>query len=179
LATKTVALYPTPKTVGSSPPWEILISHHLPHRLGRTLALPLGQRTIHLCARCTGQVLGLLTILLIFLVGRPLIPSLLTPQVQLLFALAPLVAAVDWLTQSLGWRESNNTLRLLSGVLLGMALTDVLILLLSGNWLLFGTAMLVAALYIAVLAIVLKITGAWRRVLEEHFPGVEIGSSGY
>ena len=157
--------------------WEFLLSHHVPTRYGRTLRLAVGRRTIRLCARCTGQTVGALTFLLLCLTSVPLRSSLLLPTVQVLFDSAPLLAAFDWLTQSLGERESTNSLRVLSGFLLGMSFADVLYLLLAGKWSLFLAAVFVVALYVAALGVVLKVTGAWRYVLEEHFPGLEVGAS--
>ncbi|OGS50040.1 MAG: hypothetical protein A3K65_06075 [Euryarchaeota archaeon RBG_16_68_12] len=167
----------TPETLTPPPRWEFLLSHHLPTRFGRTLRLAVGRRTLHLCARCTGQVVGALTVLLLFLASAPLHSTLFLPAIQVLFALAPVPSALDWLTQSLGRRESTNGLRVLSGLLLGASFADALILLLAGEWSLFLAAMGVVAIYVGALALVLRVTGGWRRVLEEHFPGLEIGDS--
>jgi uncharacterized membrane protein len=165
----------TPEIRPEAPPWEILLSHHLPARYGRTFRLTFRHRSpLHLCARCTGQALGVATYLLILLLASARSESLLTPSVQLLFAAAPLPAALDWLSQSLQRRESTNRLRLVSGLFLGMAWTDLLALLVLERWQLFLGGVLVVALYGAVLALVLKLTGGWRGVIAEHFPGVEI-----
>jgi uncharacterized membrane protein len=78
-------------------------------------------RRIRLCARCTGYVAGFLAMMAsrALLGMSPL--SHLGPEVQMaacFLLLAPL--AVDWLTQSWGWRKSNNGIRLLTGMSLGV-----------------------------------------------------------
>ncbi|MEK7256227.1 MAG: DUF2085 domain-containing protein [Bacteroidota bacterium] len=66
-----------------------------------------------LCARCTGTVLGFLTL--------PLFGFQAVKLTLLQVGLLLLPAWIDGMTQALGWRESNNWLRLLTGLLLGVA----------------------------------------------------------
>jgi uncharacterized membrane protein len=77
-------------------------------------------REVRLCARCSGYIMGFLAaIALHSLMGSQLFRSL---PVNLQFTvclLTLLPLAVDWLTQSWGWRKSSNGLRLLTGVALG------------------------------------------------------------
>lgn len=155
-----------------SPDWEILVSHHLPHRYARTFALPGRGRKIHVCARCTGQVTGLVAFVVVYLLRADLPVLLFVPTTQLVFAVAPLPAAIDWLTQSGGTRESSNPVRLITGACLGLAFADAFALLLTEDWLLLAGSVIVFALYIATILSVLKVSGAWRRVVDEHFPGV-------
>lgn len=64
-------------------------------------------RQMPLCARCVGILLGLVFAPLVFLT-------------QLHFSclkFACILMPVDSLTQAAGWRESNNLLRLLTGLL--------------------------------------------------------------
>jgi uncharacterized membrane protein len=75
--------------------------------------------TFPLCARCTGLWLGFVMGLL-FRVG-----GLHMPLIFSVALLLPLM--VDGLTQLVGYRESNNQLRLLTGVLFGIA-TNMLFL---------------------------------------------------
>jgi uncharacterized membrane protein len=159
----------------SAPDWEIVLSHHLPSRYNRTLAVRAGGRTLHLCARCAGQILGVVAFVALY-GGRTLLPiPLFEPSTQLIFAFAPLPAAIDWITQTTGRRESTNSLRVVSGLLLAMALTDSLALLLTEKWTLLLGAALIVGVYLGSLLLVLRATGGWRRVLEEHFPGFESG----
>ncbi len=67
-----------------------------------------------------------------------------------------------------------NPIRIVSGFLLGLAVSDLLALLLSESWTLFLGGILVVALYMGTILTILKVTGAWRKVLAEHFPEVWI-----
>ena len=75
---------------------------------------------VRLCARCSGYVLGLFAAIVFHsLMGSHFFSSL---PVKLQFSvclLTLLPLAVDWLTQSWGWRKSNNGLRFLTGAVLG------------------------------------------------------------
>jgi uncharacterized membrane protein len=161
-----------------APDWEYILAHHVPSRYSRTLAVRLRGRWYHLCARCSGQVVGALAYLVLFVLSAATRTLLFDPRVEWAFALFPLLAAVDWFTQAIGPRESTNGLRLLSGALLGFAAFDVLALLLTGRWFLLAGALLIVAVYLAGLALALRITGAWRRVLEEHLPGITLEGPG-
>jgi uncharacterized membrane protein len=69
--------------------------------------------TFPLCARCTGLWLGF---------GMGLLLRILTLHMSLVFAMTlmlPLI--IDGFTQHFGLRESNNLLRLLTGILFGIA----------------------------------------------------------
>jgi uncharacterized membrane protein len=155
-----------------APAWEFLLSHHRPERWGRTITLRGERWRLHLCARCTGQVAGLSAYLAILAVGGPLKFNLFAPSIQLVFAIAPLPAAIDWISQSLGHRESTNALRFSSGALLGLAFTDVLALVVEARWLETSIAFLTLTAYIVGLLLVLWWTGGWKKVLAEHFPEV-------
>ncbi len=134
-------------------------------------------RTVRLCARCTGQFAGIVAGLTVFGISEVLRFSVFSFVVQSIVSLLPLLAAWDWTSQSLGRRESTNSLRLLSGVLLGIAFIDLLGLLVFRQFEMFLGGVLILALYFAGIAILLRVTGAWRRVLEEHFPGIDLGST--
>lgn len=95
--------------------WEKLLAHRHPitlHAFGREL---------HLCARCSGIVLGFL--------GSTSALTLLTPLVSysmslyiivLISLLLAIPSIVDWITQTVGFRQSNNGLRLRVGFLEGV-----------------------------------------------------------
>jgi len=75
--------------------------------------------TFPLCARCTGLWFGF---------GMGLFFRILGLHMPLVFAITfMLPLAIDWFTQFLGSRESNNLLRLLTGFLFGIA-TNMLFL---------------------------------------------------
>lgn len=160
-----------PSLPPAPPDWEILLAHHGPERYHRTYRVPWRNSSLHLCARCTGELFG--TVAFLALLGAALahLLPLFDPPFQLPFALAPLPAALDWVTQSIGTRESTNPLRIVSGALLGAAFADLLALAFTGQWLLFLGALGVIAAYIGGIGFILYRTGSWRRVLEEHFPG--------
>lgn len=93
--------------------WRLLAHNHW-------LTISVQGRKVRLCARCSGYVTGLIAAISLhnltgFLQFRTL-PINLQFTVCLL-TLLPL--AVDWLTQSWGWRKSNNSLRFLTGATLG------------------------------------------------------------
>jgi uncharacterized membrane protein len=152
------------------PEWEYLIAHHFPDRYGRTLTARIGRRSYHFCARCTGQLVGfaavlaaLLAVPAVWLLGS-------TPLAGLVLGLCPSFALVDWLAQTTNSRESSNRLRVISGGLLGAAFGGLVAFGLKGSWLLFGLGFLVLGGYLVVALVVLQRTGAWRRVIAEHFP---------
>ncbi len=98
--------------------------------------------------------------------------------VQYVFALLPLPAALDWLAQSIGRHESTNGLRLVTGPLLGIAYADLVGLLVTQRWTLFLGGVALFALYLGLITLVLRATGAWRRVVEEHFPALAFEPGG-
>jgi uncharacterized membrane protein len=156
-----------------TPDWELLLAHHFPGRYARTFAVPWRSRTIHLCARCTGQLAGFCGFVLTYFLSPPFPFGLFAPVTQLAIAFAPLAAAIDWLTQTLGRQESTNVRRVASGALLGVAWGDAAALLLTGRWILLAGVGVVAGIYVVTVFLVLLLSGGWRRALDEHFPGWE------
>ena len=97
--------------------WRLVAHRHW-------ITLDIFGRTLKLCARCTGYVLGFLALTAVIgLQGLQFFGSLsLAHQVFIcLFLLAPM--SLDWITQSWGLRESNNDLRLLTGFFLGSSVS--------------------------------------------------------
>ena len=94
------------------------VCHQLP---GHTLSF--GGRLMPLCARCTGIYAGLFfTVLLLLALGRvrrTQLPPVLAVALGVGFFAA---MAADAFSALLGWRETNNALRLATGVLTGIAL---------------------------------------------------------
>jgi uncharacterized membrane protein len=93
--------------------WRLVAHRHW-------ITLDVFGRRLRLCARCTGYALGFLALTaVISLQGLQFFGSL-SPLHQVsvcLLLLAPLT--LDWMTQSWGLRESNNGIRLLTGLFLG------------------------------------------------------------
>uniref|UniRef100_A0A7V3JAN2 DUF2085 domain-containing protein n=1 Tax=candidate division CPR3 bacterium TaxID=2268181 RepID=A0A7V3JAN2_UNCC3 len=101
--------------------WKIMrfiLSHHPPSQISRTIRIKFLNKKVYLCARCSGECLGIITVFMIlyFLKSLPLFL-----HASLIFFL-PIPAIVDWTTQTMGYRESNNLLRLGTGMLFGGAL---------------------------------------------------------
>lgn len=95
--------------------WRILLSHN------HWLTLNVGHHEVHLCARCSGTVLGYFSSQLVqsfmYFTGF----GSLNPfwQVTFAFVLA-LPSGADWLTQTWRLRLSTNRIRFLAGVLIGV-----------------------------------------------------------
>ena len=80
-------------------------------------------REVRVCARCSGYVAGFLVLrVLQRLFGSPILDFLGTPYQLLFYLLFSIPLISDWLTQSWGWRESNNGLRFFTGALLGIGI---------------------------------------------------------
>ena len=94
------------------------VCHQLP---GHTLSF--GGRLMPLCARCTGIYAGLFfTVLLLLALGR-FRRTKLPPVLAVALGMGYFAAmAADAFSALLGWRETNNTLRLATGALTGIAL---------------------------------------------------------
>lgn len=89
------------------PPIQLTICHQRPDR-----SFFWKGKQFPVCARCTGTLAGL-AILPFF--------SLKILSLSLIWALAlHLPALIDGSTQAFGWRESNNWLRLATGIALGV-----------------------------------------------------------
>ncbi|WP_430509185.1 DUF2085 domain-containing protein [Gottfriedia solisilvae] len=76
-------------------------------------SIKISNYTFPLCARCSGIVIGYLFLPLLFLQSHYLkwwlIPLLMIPLL------------IDGFTQKWKWRESNNSLRIITGILFGIA----------------------------------------------------------
>ena len=93
--------------------WRLVAHRHW-------ITLDVFGRRLRLCARCTGYSLGFLALTAVISVQGLRFFGSLSPLYQVtvcLLLLAPLT--LDWVTQSWGLRESNNGLRLLTGLFLG------------------------------------------------------------
>ena len=93
--------------------WEYLISHR------HWITLHIFSRELHLCARCTGVILGFsfLKIILALVASNISIPFTEGLFISLLLSTPTII---DWTTQSIGFRQSTNNLRLLTGLLEGI-----------------------------------------------------------
>lgn len=103
--------------------WERLLAHN------HWFTIRVLGRELHVCARCSGTVLGFLALQVLIqsmkLLDHP-IPLNLGFIVSIILALPSIV---DWTTQSLGFRQSTNRLRSAAGFCSGvgvalLSLTD-------------------------------------------------------
>ena len=94
--------------------WRLLAHQHW-------ITLRLFKREVRLCARCTGYAIGLLAYLPIR--SSPILSLFYTLELPFQLLLCSLFSTplmFDWITQSWGWRESNNRLRLVTGAIMGL-----------------------------------------------------------
>ena len=123
----------------------LLLAHHEVKNLHRTIHIRFLGKDYYLCSRCTGKYSGILAAFVLFLLGLQ-IPAWLH---LLIMAFFPLPSTVDWLTQSIGMRESKNWIRVITGYLLGIALTLLFLSLIEGTFHLFLYGVLILAAYLA------------------------------
>lgn len=90
------------------------LCHRLPER-----TIYLKNKPLPLCARCTGVLIGVFTLPLFHW-------GLIQPNLTNILLLA-VPATIDALTQFIELRESNNTLRLVTGFLLGMGIAGFIV----------------------------------------------------
>jgi uncharacterized membrane protein len=92
-----------------------LLAHHPPAEFDRCHALAVGDRRVHVCARCSGVYPGIAVGATLALAG--MLPAL-WPW---LVAVGPAPALVDWAATTLGERVGTNGVRTVTGALLGLA----------------------------------------------------------
>ena len=122
----------------------LLTSHHPKERLHRTIRIGFKRKSVFLCSRCTGTFLGILTIFIAKAFALRIPVEFFLPLISLL----PLMATIDWFTQSAKLRESTNWLRVCSGFLVGNAQALILLLLLEGFFVKFFVALGIASIYV-------------------------------
>ena len=102
--------------------FSLLLSHHTEEYYNRTFTLSFRGKEVHFCARCSGVILGF--------IGGLLVTLFINFDIQPFYALIGAVglaipATIDWGTQKLGYRESINPIRFISGLLLGMGIVSL------------------------------------------------------
>jgi len=90
-----------------------LLSHHEPSGYHRCYALQIRGRTVRLCARCSGVYPGIAVGLGLF------VTSVLSAVHLLLIAVLPVPALVDWTVTHFRPVDGWNSIRTLTGFLLG------------------------------------------------------------
>jgi uncharacterized membrane protein len=96
---------------------RLWVCHRLPER-----SFYVSGRQFHLCARCTGLLVGLALSLCLVPLRESILPA---------WTVSSIALALDGLTQSFGWRTSNNLLRFTTG--LATAATSIPALLALGH----------------------------------------------
>jgi len=95
--------------------WRIVAHNHW-------FTLKLFNRELRICSRCSGYLAGFS----VFLLSQNLLRSLflgLEVEIQLMICFLTVIPmSTDWLTQSWGFRESNNQLRFATGAILGIGM---------------------------------------------------------
>ena len=107
----------------------LLLAHHETKNLRRTIHVRLLGKDYYFCSRCTGKYSGALAVFVLLLTGLQ-VPAWLHLLIMTFF---PLPSTIDWLTQTMGMRESKNWLRILTGHLLGIAWGLLFLSLISGR----------------------------------------------
>lgn len=122
----------------------LLLSHHKPNKLNRTIHISLRGKDVYICARCTGIYAGIIAIFVAYFLGFSLPLWWYLP----LLCIFPTPCAVDWITQSCKLRESRNALRVCTGFLLGICWGLFFLLLVKGVFPLFLYAVAILGAYI-------------------------------
>lgn len=95
--------------------WRIVAHNHW-------FTLKLFNRELRICSRCSGYLAGFS----VFFLSQNLLRSLflgLEVEIQLMICFLTVIPmSTDWLTQSWGFRESNNQLRFATGAILGIGM---------------------------------------------------------
>ncbi|MFH0965818.1 MAG: DUF2085 domain-containing protein [Planctomycetota bacterium] len=99
---------------------RLLLSHHPPEHLHRTISLRWGGCRIHLCARCFGVLIGALALLVSC--SFSLVPALPVALCLLVVLSAAFPALLDFHLQLIHSRESTNPRRVFTGAAFGAAL---------------------------------------------------------
>lgn len=114
-------------------------------------------KELYVCTRCAGKWIGFATV-----VGWSAFVSsivLSAPQAVLAFLGLPLAGAVDWLTQTLGYRESNNLVRVVTGFLYGAGVGLYFAAAFNRLWTMVIAGTGVFLFYFAVLVLLLRWSG--------------------
>jgi uncharacterized membrane protein len=98
----------------------LVTSHHPPCQLNRTWRFNIFGHKVYICTRCLGQNSAIVFSLLSILVFGFRVDSI--SAAILFFGILPFPATIDWLTQTMGWRESINAIRITTGFLYGVSI---------------------------------------------------------
>lgn len=143
---------------------RLLLSHHPPSQKNRTFRVPIGRgEELRLCARCVGQTIGAVVALVI-----PISCST-WPQwyCVLLVSGMSLPAIIDWTTQTLGYRESHNILRVITGALFAAGCILIVRLFISRCFIASLVSLFVLVIQSIIAIVILRRSGSIEDVLRE------------
>ncbi len=98
---------------------HLFFSHHTEEYYNRTFTLSVRGKEFHICARCSGVVISFLVAFSYFLFTKIELDSTFS---LILATLLVIPVMIDWGTQKLGYRESINPIRFITGALLGFGI---------------------------------------------------------
>ncbi|MFX1297174.1 MAG: DUF2085 domain-containing protein [Promethearchaeota archaeon] len=98
---------------------HLLFSHHTEEYYNRTFTISFRDKEFHICARCSGVVSIFFVAFGYFLFTKLELDSTFS---LLLATLLVIPVLIDWGTQKLGYRESKNPIRFITGALLGLGI---------------------------------------------------------
>ncbi|MFX0134858.1 MAG: DUF2085 domain-containing protein [Candidatus Hodarchaeota archaeon] len=99
---------------------HLFFSHHTEEYYNRTFTISFRDKEFHICARCSGVVISFLTAFSYILLTDVDLDSTFSLILAVILAIPVMI---DWGTQKLGYRESRNSIRFTTGVLLGLGIT--------------------------------------------------------
>ena len=144
----------------------LLLSHHKPEKLHRTIHVGFGGRSIYLCARCTGTYSGILSVFVAWFLGYGFPAWLYLP----LFSVLPIPCIADWFTQSCKLRESKNPIRVCTGYFLGISEGLFLLTLVNGMFNSFFIALAISGAYFLSIYVI-----AWKtRCLDSYLDEIMV-----
>ncbi|MHA1301517.1 MAG: DUF2085 domain-containing protein [Candidatus Helarchaeota archaeon] len=126
--------------------FSLLLSHHTEEYYNRTFTLSIRGKEVHFCARCSGVILSFIVALFVIY----FMEIELEATFSLILATILVIPVVfDWGTQKLGYRESINSIRFITGSLLGIGIS-LLQFTYSIHWITF----IVIAVYLVIFFII-------------------------
>jgi len=125
---------------------RVLFSHHPPEHICRTLTVAWGRHRYHVCARCSGVVLGAIVFGVLWGAGVRIEAGPFCVPLVLVFVLP---GVVDFNRQLVGLKESTNGRRVITGAMFGFGLAWSVVGCAEGQWMGLAITVLVIGGYFA------------------------------
>jgi uncharacterized membrane protein len=100
---------------------RLLLSHHPPEHIGRTLCVKCGRNRLRICARCSGILFGACLLAAAWALG--VVAELSSAILPIVLICLSLPAVVDFNAQLVTRIESTNRRRLITGATFGFAVS--------------------------------------------------------